>query len=168
MNWQDTLIESLKKSECRVISYVGDSVVAPILTRLEDDPYFTVVPATREDEAIGIVTGAYLCKSRGAVFLQSSGVGNSINALGSVNVAWRVPVPIFVTLRGQLTEPVMAQSQVGRALPAIFNALNISYFELDREDEALKIIEGALVTCYGTRNPVAVLITSKLTGGKKF
>ena len=167
MSWQDTLIESLRKYECRVISYVGDSVVAPVINRLEDDPYFTVVPATREDEAIGIVTGAYLCKTRGAVFLQSSGVGNSVNALGSVNIAWRVPVPIFVTLRGELAEPVMAQSQVGRALRSIFDALNISYFELDREDEALKVTDGALMTCYGTRNPVAVLITSKLSGGRK-
>ena len=167
MSWQDSIIDSLRKHNCRIISYVGDSLTKPIIDRLEGDDFFTVVPATREDEAIAIVTGAYLCNVRGAVFMASAGVGNSINALGSVNVAWRVPVPIFVTLRGDLAEPVMVQVPVGRAVRSLLNSLNISYFELDREDEANTIVDGALVTCFGARVTVAVLITSKLTGGRK-
>ena len=167
MSWHDSIFDSLRKHNCRIISYVGDSLTRPIIERLNSDGYFTVVPATREDEAIAIVTGAYLCNTRGAVFMASPGVGNSVNALGSVNVAWRVPVPIFVTLRGDLAEPVMVQVPVGRAVRSLFTSLSISYFELEREDEALQVLDGALVTCYGAHVPVAVLITSKLTGGRK-
>ena len=61
----------------------------------------------------------------------------------------------------------MVQVPVGRAVRSLLDSLNISYFELDREDEANTIVDGALVTCFGARVTVAVLITSKLTGGRK-
>lgn len=166
MTWQDSVIEALRKHQCRIFSYVGDKVLASVITRLEDDPDVKVVPATREDEAIGIVTGAYLCKARGAVFMQSSGLGNSINALGSVNIASRIPVPLFITLRGDLADGVMAQAPVGRAVRGILQAMNIPYFELEREDEVFRVADGALVTCYGTHQPVAVLVTTKVSLGK--
>ena len=71
---------------------------------LEADDYFTVVPATREEEAIGIAAGAYVSGVRSAVYMQSSGVGNSINALASLCLPARIPIPMLINLRGEVGE----------------------------------------------------------------
>ena len=98
MYWADTVVESLKASELGIVAYVPDAVTWRVLSRLEDDPYFHVVPTSREDEAIGIVSGAYAAGKRGAVFMQSSGFGNCINALSSLCIPSLIPFPMFVSL----------------------------------------------------------------------
>lgn len=40
-----------------IIAYVPDAVIRCVLSRLEDDPYFGMVPVSREDEAMRIVAG---------------------------------------------------------------------------------------------------------------
>ena len=59
MDWTDIVVESLKANELNIVAYVPDVVTWRVLSKLESDPAFRMVPAAREDEAIGIVAGAY-------------------------------------------------------------------------------------------------------------
>ena len=97
-DWANTIVNALKESEISFISGVPDSSLIKIINLLEADDYFTVVPATREEEAIGIAAGAYVSGVRSAVYMQSSGVGNSINALASLCLPARIPIPMLINL----------------------------------------------------------------------
>ena len=83
MTWSDTFLGLLKDNDVRLISYVPDNVLTPLLKGVTADNYFLSVGATREDEAIGTVTGAYMAGLRGAVMMQTSGFALLANALAT-------------------------------------------------------------------------------------
>jgi hypothetical protein len=73
MTWSDTFLGLLKDNDVRLISYVPDNVLTPLIKGVSADNNFLPVGATREDEAVGTVTGAYMAELRGAVMMQTSG-----------------------------------------------------------------------------------------------
>lgn len=58
------------------------------------------VPAVNEGAALAIAAGAELAGRRTAVLIQNSGLGNLINPLSSLVLPYRIPVTVFMTLRG--------------------------------------------------------------------
>ena len=71
-DWAQIIVNTLKESEISFLSGVPDSSLSKVINLLHNDDYFTVVPATREEEAIGIAAGAYVSGVRSAVYMQSS------------------------------------------------------------------------------------------------
>ena len=166
MNWADTIVQSLKQNDVSLVAYVPDISIHQVTKLLEDDPYFHVVSATREEEAIGIASGAYSVGRNAAVFMQSSGFGNCINALASLCIPSRIPVPMFINMRGEIGEFNIAQVAMGRATRPILDVLGLPYYTLDTVDRLDQQVSGALQLCYASRQPLALCLTPMLHGGK--
>lgn len=166
MDWAEILVASLKKRNISLISYVPDISIYQVTKIMEDDPFFHVVPATREEEAIGIAVGSYAVGRRSSVFMQSSGLGNSINAIASLCIPCRIPIPIFINLRGELGEFNIAQVPMGRATKPILDSIGIPHYTLTGEQELDSIVEGALDLCYASREPIALCLTPLLHRGQ--
>ena len=66
--------------------YVPDRVLTPLIDALHADPFFTCFACTREEEALGVVSGAWMGGMRGAVLMQTSGFATIPNALASLVV----------------------------------------------------------------------------------
>lgn len=167
MAWDDIAYDRLRANRIDFITHVPDLVLAPLIRRLEADEDVTVITATREDEAVGLVAGAYLGGRRGAVLLQSSGFGNILNALGSLVIPYQFPFLLFVSVRGDLGEFNRVQVPLGRAVPDILHALAIPHYTLEREDMLEDTIDRAARLAFGTWTPVALLLSTLLTGGKE-
>ena len=166
MNWAQTIVQSLKQNDVSLVAYVPDISIHQVTKLLEDDPYFHVVSATREEEAIGIASGAYSVGRNAAVFMQSSGFGNCINALASLCIPSRIPVPMFINMRGEIGEFNIAQVAMGRATRPILDVLGLPYYTLDTVDRLDQQVSGALQLCYASRQPLALCLTPMLHGGK--
>ena len=166
MTWAQDLVGCLKGSEISLIAYVPDVSIYQATQLMEEDPFFHVVPATREEEAIGIAAGAYAAGRNAAVFMQSSGFGNCVNALASLCIPCRIPLPLFINLRGQVDEFNIAQVAMGRSTRPILDVLGLSYFTLDNPDTMERIVSGALKLCYASREPLALCMTPLLHGGQ--
>ncbi|MBO55929.1 MAG: decarboxylase [Dehalococcoidia bacterium] len=166
MDWTEIIIDSLKQSDTTLIAYVPDISIDRVTSKIDDDPYFQLVPATREEEAIGIAVGAYATGRNSAVFMQSSGFGNSINAIASLCIPARTPIPIFMNMRGGSGEFNIAQVPMGRATRPILDELGLVHFTLDDEYNMDKIVNGAIKLCHANRQPVAICMTQLLHGGK--
>ncbi len=166
MNWAETIVQALKDSEVSLIAYVPDISIYQVTKLLEEDDYFHVVAAAREEEAIGIASGAYAAGRNAAVFMQSSGFGNCLNAIASLCIPYRIPVPMFINLRGQVDEFNIAQVVMGRTTRPILDVLGITHYTLESEDRLLRRISGALTLCYSSREPLALCMTPLLHGGK--
>lgn len=165
LTWAETLVASLKKSGISLIVYVPDISIYQASKLMEEDPYFRVVASTREEEAIGVAVGAYAVGRRSAVFMQSSGLGNCVNAIASLCLPCRTPLPFFVNLRGELGEFNIAQVAMGRATKPIFDILGIPHYTLSRDPELPTVLDGALDLCYASRQPVALCMTPLLHRG---
>ena len=166
MNWAETIVQSLKQNDVSLVAHVPDISIHQVTKLLQDDPYFHVVSATREEEAIGIAAGAYSVGRNAAVFMQSSGFGNCINALASLCIPSRIPVPMFINMRGEIGEFNIAQVAMGRATRPILDVLGLSYYTLDTVDRLEQQVSGALQLCYASRQPLALCLTPMLHGGK--
>jgi len=128
----------------RDVVYVPDTPLSHVLGAFEGG-YADVrlLLATREEEAFGIAAGLYLGGRRAAVMLQSSGVGNSLNAITSLLLPYRIPVLMIVSLRGEPGEWNAAQVPMGRALGAIFDAIGVAHTLLDSAGAAADAIAEA-------------------------
>ncbi len=166
MDWTEIIIDSLKQSDTSLIAYVPDISIDRVTSKIDEDPYFHLVSATREEEAIGIAVGAYATGRNSAVFMQSSGFGNSINAIASLCIPARTPIPIFMNMRGGPGEFNIAQVPMGRATRPILDDLGLVHFTLDDEYNMDKIVNGAIKLCHANRQPVAICMTQLLHGGK--
>lgn len=164
--WRQDLIDGLKDNDIRLIAQVADRVLAPIIATMEADPFFHVVTLTREEEGIGILTGAYLGGTRGALLLQSSGLGNTLNALGSLALPYQIPFPIILSQRGSYMEHNVVQLALGRAVPNILDALGIQVFDLTRPEDVRFQVTSGVKHAFVSRRPVALTITTQLSGGK--
>ncbi len=146
--------------------FLPDTVMGRLLAVAEEDPFFQLVGVHREEEAVGILTGLFLGGQRGAMLVQSSGLGNALNALGSLAMAYHIPFPLLVSLRGELGEFNPAQVHMGRAVPGCLDALTIQHVTLRTESELQTIVSGALKTCFTAEEPFGILLSAQLTGWK--
>ncbi len=146
-------------------AYVPDSGMGPLLSALEACPAIRVLSVTREEEGLGVVSGAYLGGVRGALLTQTSGMGNSLNALASLNLPQRIPCLLLVTQRGELGEFNPAQVPLGRAIRPILDALGVQHYTPHRPQEAGDLVRHAAELAFASLAPVAVLLPRTFAGG---
>jgi sulfopyruvate decarboxylase alpha subunit len=125
-----------------------------------------VVTACREEEGLGLLSGAWLGGARGALIMQNSGLGNSVNTLGSLNVASQIPVVLVISQRGDLGEFNPAQIPIGQATERILDALDIRHVMPRSVAELEAQADGLIKLCYTRSLPVAFILPAELTGGK--
>jgi sulfopyruvate decarboxylase alpha subunit len=166
MEWSELVARGLKANGVEMVAYVPDEVTGRLLTLLCADPAFTLVPVTREEEGVAVLAGAFLGGRRGALIIQGSGVGNSINALASLGVACQIPMLLLISERGRLGEFNPVQVPLGRAIPQIFESLGIQAFWIHAADDIEPLVDGAAGMAFASSLPVALLLTTTLTGGK--
>jgi len=105
----------------------------------------------------------YLGGVRPTVMLQSSGLGNSLNALTSLLVPYQIPVLMIISMRGDAGEWNAAQMPMGRAVAPILDAIGIPHVTADRVDVAAEIVQRVGLTAFGTRTMGACLLSRRLT-----
>ena len=167
MIWTDIVFDGLKENNLEVVCHVPDIVLASLIARVEADPFFTVVPLTREEEGVGVLTGAYLGGRRGLLMMQVSGLGNSINGLASLAIPYQIPFLMLISQRGELGEFNPAQIAMGQAARPMLDALGIQHFTLRRTDEMSSLMDGAIKTTYTAQRPVALFLSTEMVGWKQ-
>src|SRR5687767_602131 len=136
LTWHAIIHQALKDNDVRLITYVPDNVLRPLIDGLHADPFFTCFPAAREEEAVGIVCGAVMAGMRGIVLMQTSGFATLPNALASLAVAFQIPVLLMVSERGTLGEFNPGQAIVCRTMRPILDSMGIEHHTMSRLDEA--------------------------------
>lgn len=164
--WARPMLEAFRRENIRNLVYLPDTVMGRLLALAESDPFFHLTGVHREEEAVGVVTGLFLGGQRAAMLIQNTGLGNSLNALASLAMAYKIPFPLVISLRGELGEFNPAQLVMGRAVRGCLDALGIQHFTLSREDEVEVTLEGVLKTCYTASEPLALLLSAQMTGWK--
>jgi sulfopyruvate decarboxylase TPP-binding subunit len=99
VTWANTFLRTLKENDVRLVTYVPDNVLTPLIDGAAADNYFMSVGATREDEAVGTLAGAYMGGLRGVAMMQTSGFALIANALASLIVPYQIPAIIAVSER---------------------------------------------------------------------
>ena len=165
-SWNRIICDVLKRHEVRLATYVPDNVLTPLIRDINDDNWFTSFSATREEEAVGIVSGSVMAGMRGIVLMQTSGFATLANVLASLPMVFQIPVVLMVSERGTLGEFNLGQAAVARTMRPVLDSLGMEHHTLSRLDEVEFIVDRTLRQAYATRAPACLILSPLLTGGK--
>lgn len=157
---EEQVIEILKENNIKFVFSVPCEKIQNLLTLSTQN--FIHIPLTREEEGIAIATGAYLAGAQRSILLiQSGGIGNSINALLSLAVIHKIPLPILISWRGVYKETILAQYAMGQHLTRIFEAIDIPFIEIHEADQLIKL-NHALQEAFEHKTPYGILLSPQI------
>ena len=166
--WHAIAHETLKRNQVRLAVYVPDRVLTPLIRALHEDNDFTAFAAAREEEALGILTGAWMGGMRGVLLMQTSGFATLPNVLASLAVPYQIPLLMIVSERGTLGEFNLGQAMVCRTMRPVLQSLGIEHHTITRIDELEFILDRSIKQAIATQAPACLILSPLLTGGKTF
>jgi sulfopyruvate decarboxylase subunit alpha len=131
------------------------SLVGPLIAELERRGLY--LGELREDAALGVAAGAYMGGRLPAVVMQNSGLGVSVNALGSLHLLYRMPCLLLVTWRGYQGKDAPEHLVMGDVMPRLLDLLEIPHRAPDHES-AEADVAWAAAAARATGRPVALAI----------
>jgi sulfopyruvate decarboxylase alpha subunit len=167
VDWPAAIHRALKSQRVRQVSYVPDAGHKRLIELCHADKSMAAVPLTTEEEGIGLAAGAWLGGERAALLMQSSGVGNCVNAL-TLAANCKFPLLMLITMRGEEGETNPWQIPMGQATPEALRLCGARIFRLERATEALATAVAAARLAFGDSAAVAVAISQRLIGIKSF
>lgn len=166
LDWQTALAQAFIANQIDVAAYVPDSRLHGLLEQLGEAD-ITLRSLTREEECVGYAAGQRLAGKRALVLFQSSGLGNSLNALATLAVPSRLGVPLVISMRGALGEANPSQVPMGRATRAILDNIGVQSFEMRDALSATALADGVCSLAFQARECAAILLAPELGGGRE-
>jgi len=133
------------------------SILKGVINYLSEDPDVPYVPATREDEAIGIATGAYLAGKKPVVLMQNSGLGNSIGTLASLPLLYEIPLLLLISWRGYQGKDAPEHLIMGKATVKLLEDIGVPTQILPKE-KAEETISDAVKMMEERSLPTAIIV----------
>jgi len=166
-HWSSDVFREMKARDIRTVCTIPDGGLTQLLNMVKADPAHRLVTLTTEEEGIGIATGCWLGGERAMIAMQSSGVGNCINALG-LPTALHAPCLMLVTMRGQWGEFNPWQVPMGQAARPALEAMGVKCFPVDKAAEVGETFAAAADLAFHGRLSAAVLVSQRVIGAKGF
>jgi sulfopyruvate decarboxylase subunit alpha len=135
-----------------------------LLHRVEDDHEIIHIPVTREEEGVGLCAGAWMGGRKPALIMQNSGLGNSINALASLDFLYDIPLLMIISHRGCEGETIAGQVPMGKLTPKLLDAMEVPYFSA-KPAGAEETVAQAWSLAASRKRPVAVLLDLQFWSG---
>ena len=166
-DWPAEIHRELAAAGVRLVGYVPDAGHKRLIELCQADKKMRAVVLTTEEEGIGLAAGAWLGGEKCVLLMQSSGVGNVINAIGMMKEC-RFPLVSLVTMRGQQGEFNPWQVAMGQATRPVLEAMGTIVHAADSAEDIAPSVNAALRLAYNSYVSVAVLIAQRVIGIKTF
>ena len=161
MSWQTSVADALVDAGVEVAAWVPDKRLAPIGAALVE-PGLALRTLTREEECFGYAAGYRAAGGLPVVLAQCSGLGNALNAIGSLVIPYGLAFPVVLSMRGTLGERNPAQMPLGRTTVAMLDALGVQAFPVRVAEDAAKVVAGAVAVAEGARVLGPILLEAEL------
>lgn len=165
--WGAQAYPALKAAGVRQVAYVPDGGLTNLIGLCAADGDMRTILLSSEEEGIGLVAGAWLGGDKAALLMQSSGVGNCINALSLIRTG-RFPCLAIVTMRGEWREFNPWQLPMGQNAAAYLERAGAVVYRADAREAVAETVASAATLAFETQSAVAVLIGQRLIGVKRF
>jgi sulfopyruvate decarboxylase subunit alpha len=156
-NPSEAVYRGMKRAGVDFVASVPCINLQELLSMVDADLEIKNVPATREEEGVGICAGAYLGGKKPVLMMQNSGLGNSINALASLNSLYKIPLLMIISHRGGKGETIVGQVPMGKLTPKLLDAMEIPRFSPSLA-EAEETVARAWEAAQADGTPAAVLL----------
>ena len=166
-DWPWRVHATLQAAAVRQVGFVPDAGLTELIEHCQNDPTIADVLLATEEEGVGLAIGAWLGGDRTALMMQSSGVGNCINAFAALRTC-RVPLLVIVTMRGDWGETNPWQIPLGQSAQRHLELADIITHKVNAADEVAPVVGAAAQMAFESNAAVAVLISQRVIGAKAF
>lgn len=167
IDWPARIHAVLAQAGVSQVAYVPDGGHARLIELCQADPSMATVPLTTEEEGVAMLAGAWLGGARGALLMQSSGVGNCVNMLSLVRTC-RFPLLLLITMRGEWGEFNPWQVPMGSTTPQALEMMDLRVVRADRPEDVEPTVAAAADMAFRGDTAMAVLLSQRLIGAKVF
>jgi sulfopyruvate decarboxylase subunit alpha len=151
------ILAGLKEAGINHISSVPDINMLQLINLLYEDKQMTHIPVGREEEGIGVCTGAYLAGKKPAMLMQNGGLLNSCNGLTTTALQFGVPVLLLIYYAGDIGDN--AFHMLGLVTEPVLEGLGIKHIVMRDPAKVKQEIAGAVTLANSSKRPVALLLT---------
>ncbi|MFN3208176.1 MAG: sulfopyruvate decarboxylase subunit alpha [Roseovarius sp.] len=150
------IVADLVKNDVKLVTTVPCKQLAGVIAEVDRSEDILHIPANKEDEGIGICAGAFMGGKRSAIIMQNTALGVTVNTLVTLTQFYRMPLPMLISYRGELGEPVACQVEMAVHTKALLNQLHIPTYHFHRESDAEEL-DKILQYTFMCNKPVAIL-----------
>ena len=122
-----------------------------VIDAMEKSKKIFHIPSNKEDEGMGLCAGAYMGGKRAAIIMQNTAIGVTINALVTLVQYYNIPLPMLISFRGEVGEPVACQVEMAVHTKALLNQLNIPTYHFHSGKDLVEL-NGILNHCFIAKN----------------
>lgn len=166
-SWPNEIYNVLKDRDIRHCAYVPDAGHTWLIDKMVEDAEIQSIVLTTEEEGIGYLSGAWLAGERGVLLMQCSGVGNCINTLSLTN-SYRFPLLMIITMRGEWAEFNSMQVPMAKAAASSLRLMGVNTYRVEAVEDIAEVVEAAADMAFNGDQSVAVLISQRALGRKKW
>lgn len=151
------ILAGLKEAGINLVSSVPDINMLQLINLLYEDKEIVHVPVGREEEGIGVCTGAHLAGKQSAMLMQNGGLLNSCNGLTTTALQFGIPILLLIYYAGDMGDN--AFHMVGLVTEPVLQGLGIKYTVMRDPARVKQDIAGAVIAAQSSKRPVALLLT---------
>ncbi len=150
------VLAGLREAGIDFVASVPDMNLLELLTLIDEDDAMTHVPVGREEEGIGVCTGAWLGGKHPAIVMQDAGLLNSANGITTTALQFGIPILLLVYYAGDMGDN--AFHMLGLVTEPVLQGLGIKYIVARDVTQIKQQIADAVTICQASKRPVAVLL----------
>ena len=165
-DWPDRIHAVFKRFDVKQVAHVPDTGHARLLSLCRNDNGINDVVMTTEAEGPALVLGAALGGQRAALLMQSSGVGNCINAFSLLKNCG-IACVLIVTMRGEFNDFNPWQVPMGSITEDTLKLCGFHVYRVDQETDVEEVVAAACDMAYGGNLLAAVLLSQRMINRMK-
>jgi len=164
MSLDEKILNCFVQNKIEFVTTVPCKQLSGVIDAMEKSKKIFHIPSNKEDEGMGLCAGAYMGGKRAAIIMQNTAIGVTINALVTLVQYYNIPLPMLISFRGEVGEPVACQVEMAVHTKALLNQLNIPTYHFHSEKDLVEL-NGILNHCFIAKKPVAILTDASFWKG---
>ena len=164
MSIHEKIVADLVNNSVEFVTTVPCKQLAGVIEEIDRSEQIYHIPSNKEDEGMGLCAGAFMGGKRSAIIMQNTAIGVTINTLVTLIQYYHIPLPMLISYRGELGEPVACQTEMAVHTKALLAQLNIPTYHFHATADADEL-DAILKYCFMSKKPVAILTDASFWNG---
>ncbi len=164
MSVNKKIVSDLINNGIEFVTTVPCKQLAGVIDEIERSDEIYHIPSNKEDEGMGLCAGAFMGGKRSAIIMQNTAIGVTINTLVTLIQYYHIPLPMLISYRGELGEPVACQVEMAVHTKALLAQLNIPTYHFHAAGDVDEL-DAILKHCFISKKPVAILTDASFWKG---
>ncbi len=164
MSVNKKIADDLVANNISFVTTVPCKQLAGVIEEIDRHEQILHVPSNNENEGMGLCAGAFMGGKRPAIIMQNTAIGVTINTLATLIQFYRMPLPMLISYRGELREPVACQVEMAVHTKALLAQLHIPTYHFHKKSDVDEL-DTILKYTFMCNKPVAILTDASFWGG---